>query len=119
VRSVLHLLWDLSAPGARCSVDDLERKVHEAGLARFTGMQDLHHKVWFRDRSRYGSVMVFSSPEARDACMATVTQRVTAMCGLPPARVEAYDVIAVAEGSAGPVPVDHVGSEAHESRQAH
>ena len=110
MRSVLHLLWDLGAPGARCSVDELEHSVHQAGLAKFTGMSDLHQKVWFRDRSRYGSFMVFSTPEARDACMETITERVTAMCGLPPARVEAYDVIAVAEGAAGPVPSDGVGS---------
>ena len=119
MRSVLHLLWDLDAPGARCSVGDLERGVHEAGLTRFTGMADLHQKVWFRDRSRYGSYMVFTTPEARDACMETITERVTAMCGLPPARVEAYDVIAVAEGAAGPVPADRVGSGTHEGRQAH
>ena len=84
----------------------------EGGLSRFTGMTDLHQKVWFRDRQRYGSFMVFTSPEARDACMETITERVTAACGLPPARVEAYDVIAVAEGSAGPVPSDCVGSRA-------
>jgi hypothetical protein len=54
--------------------------------------------------------MVFTSPESRDACMDTITERVTAMCGLPPTRVEAYDVIAVAEGSAGPVPADRVRS---------
>jgi hypothetical protein len=112
MRSVLFLLWDLSAPGARCTVDDLERGVHEAGLTRFTGMTDLHQKVWFRDRQRYGSFMVFSTPEARDACMETITERVTAISGLAPERVEAYDVIAVAEGAAGPVPSDRVGSRA-------
>lgn len=104
--SVLHLMWDLSQPGARCSVDDLEHNVQSGGLARFTGMKALHQKVWFRDRSRYGSFMVFDSPEARDACMSTITERVTAACGLPPSRVEAYDVIGVAEGAAGPVPAD-------------
>ena len=119
MRSVLHLLWDLSQPGARCSVDDLERGVHEAGLVKFAGMADLHQKVWFRDRSRYGSMMVFATPEARDACMEVITERVTAMCGLPPARVEAYDVIAVAEGAEGPIPSDRVGSDAYEGRQAH
>lgn len=104
--SVLHLMWDLSLPGARCSVDDLENTVRSGGLARFTGMKALHQKVWFRDRSRYGSFMVFDSPEARDACMETITERVTAACGVPPVRVEAYDVIGVAEGAAGPLPAD-------------
>lgn len=99
-------MWDLSLPGARCTVDDLERSVHNVGLARFDGMQDLHHKVWIRDRSRYGSVMVFGTAEARDACMEWITERITATTGLPPARVETYDVIAVAEGSAGPIPPD-------------
>ena len=112
VLSVLHLLWDLSQPGARCNVDDLERAVHEGGLARFTGMPDLHQKVWFRDGRRYGSFMVFANPEARDACLGTITERITALTGLPPARVEAYDVIAVAEGASGPIPANGVGSTA-------
>jgi hypothetical protein len=59
VKAVLHLLWDLSQPGATCSVDDLERGVHEAGLARFEGPDGMHVKVWFRDGQRYGSLMVF------------------------------------------------------------
>jgi hypothetical protein len=101
MKAVLHLLWDLSQPGATCSVDDLERGVHDAGLARFTGLDGMHAKVWFRDDERYGSVMVFEDAEARDAALQWVADRVTGLCGLPPARVERFDVIAVAEGAAG------------------
>lgn len=115
VLSVLHLLWDLSQPGARCSADDLERAVHESGLARFTGMAGLHQKVWLRDRSRYGSFMVFDTPQARDDCMEWITQRVTGICGLAPVRVEAYDVIAVADGAAGPIPGDGAESPTRET----
>ena len=104
--AVLHLVWDLSQPGARCSIDDLERAVHSGGLSRFTGMAGLHQKIWFRDHTRYGSMMVFESAEARDACLEWITERVTGVCGLPPARVETWDGIAVAEGAAGPVPPD-------------
>jgi hypothetical protein len=108
----LHLLWDLQQPGAACSVDDLERAVHEAGLARFTGLEGLHSKVWFRDEHRYGSLMVFADRAARDDCMGWIADRVSEASGLPPARVEAYDVIAVAEGSAGPLPADRPRAEA-------
>ena len=101
MKAVLHLLWDLSQPGATCTVDDLERGVHEAGLERFTGLDGMHVKVWFRDGERYGSMMVFEDAGARDATLDWVTERVTGLCGLPPARVERYDVIAVAEGAAG------------------
>jgi hypothetical protein len=101
MKAVLHLLWDLSQPGATCSVDDLERGVHEAGLGRFTGLDGMHVKVWFRDGERYGSVMVFEAAGPRDATLDWVTERVTGLCGLPPVRVERYDVIAVAEGAAG------------------
>jgi hypothetical protein len=101
MKAVLHLLWDLSQPGATCSVDDLERGVHEAGLERFTGLDGMHVKVWFRDGERYGSVMVFESAGARDATLDWVADRVTGLCGLSPVRVERYDVIAVAEGAAG------------------
>ena len=104
--SVLHLVWDLSQPGARCSIDDLERAVHTAGLDRFSGMPGLHQKVWFRDRHRYGSFMVFDSAEARDECLEWVTERVTGACGLPPSRVETWEGIAVAEGGAGPLMPD-------------
>jgi len=101
VAAVLHVLWDLSQPGATCTVDDLERGVHEAGLARFGGLAGMHGKVWFRDGDRYGSVMVFESAAARDECRSWVAERVTALCGLAPVRLESFDAIAVAEGSAG------------------
>ncbi len=97
----LHLLWDLAAPGATCTVDELERGVHEAGLERFTGLEGLHVKVWYRDGRRYGSLMVFEDLAAREACAAWVTERVTGLCGLEPVRIERFDVIAVAEGEAG------------------
>ena len=108
----LHVLWDLGRPGAACSVDDLERAVHEAGLARFTGLDGLHQKVWFRDEHRYGSLMVFAERAARDDCMTWIAGRVSELAGLPPSRVEAYDVIAVADGSAAPVAADVPKAEA-------
>lgn len=101
--AALHLLWDLSQDGAKCSVADLERGVHEAGLARFAGLEGMHHKVWFCDGQRYGSLMVFESAEARDAVLPWVTERVSGLCGLAPVRIESFDVIAVAEGAAGPI----------------
>lgn len=106
--SVLNILWDLSAPGARCTVDDLERGVHEAGLARFSGLDGLHLKVWYRDGTRYGSTMVFADAAARDETAGWLADRVSALCGLPPVRLERYEVIAVAEGAAtvAGLPVD-------------
>ena len=101
--AALHLLWDLSQDGATCSVDELERGVHDAGLARFSGLEGMHHKVWFRDDTRYGSLMVFASAAERDAVLPWVTERVSGLCGLAPVRVESFDVIAVAEGAAGPI----------------
>jgi hypothetical protein len=100
VKAVLHLLWDLSQPGATCSVDDLERGVHEAGLARFEGLEGMHVKVWFRDGERFGSLMVFEDAAARDAVLPWIAERVSGLCGLPPSRIESYDAIAVAEGAA-------------------
>jgi hypothetical protein len=100
----LHVLWDLSQEGALCTVDDLARSVHEAGLEKFGGMDGLHQKVWVRDATRYGSFLVFDSAEARDACLAWITERVNRLTGLTPVRLEAYEVIAVAEGTAGPIP---------------
>ena len=79
---VLNRLWDLDQPGARCTVDDLERGVAEAGLARFTGLDGLHVKVWYRDGARYGSTMVFADAASREATAAWVTDRVSAVCGL-------------------------------------
>jgi hypothetical protein len=102
----LHLIWDLGQPGAACTVDDLDRSVHEAGLARFTGLDGLHTKVWVRDEQRYGSFMIFADRAARDDCMGWIADRVTQLCGLPPSRVEAFDTIAVAEGAAGPLSAD-------------
>lgn len=102
--TVLHLLWDLSQPGAKCTVEDLERGVHEAGLGVFSGLEGLHQKVWFRDGDRYGSFMVFESAAAREAVMPWITGRVRDLSGLEPVRVEAYEVIAVAQGTAGAIP---------------
>jgi hypothetical protein len=110
--AVLHLLWDLSDPAATCTVDDLARAVHDAGLARFTGLEGLHAKTWIRDRERYGSFMVFDSPQARDAVRPWITDRVKALCGLDPVRMEPFDVIAVAGGDAGPLPADPVPTAA-------
>jgi len=101
--AALHLLWDLGQEGVTCTVEDLERGVQDAGLARFAGLEGMHHKVWFRDGHRYGSLMVFESAEARDAVLPWVTERVSGLCGLAPVRVESFDVIAVAEGAAGPI----------------
>jgi hypothetical protein len=101
MRSALLIMWDLSHPGARCTVDDLERGVHEAGLARFSGLEGMHGKVWFRDGDRYGSLMVFADAESRDAVLPWIAERVSGLCGLEPVRVEPFDVIAVAEGAAG------------------
>jgi hypothetical protein len=101
MKAVLHLLWDLSQPGATCTVDDLERAVHDAGLERFTGLDGMHAKVWFRDGEHYGSMMVFEDAGTRDATLDWIADRVTALCGLPPVRLERFDVIAVAEGAAG------------------
>jgi hypothetical protein len=100
-RAVLLIEWDLSDPAATCTTDDLERGVHEAGLDRFTGLEGLHVKVWFRDGERYGSLMLFSSPAARDTVLPWIADRVTERCGLAPVRVEPYEAIAVAEGAAG------------------
>jgi len=102
----LHLLWDLEQPGATCSVDDLERAVHDAGLARFTGLDGMNQKVWIRDEHRYGSMMVFADRASRDDCMTWIADRVRALCGLDPSRVETFDVIAVAEGAAGLLTAD-------------
>ena len=104
---VLNRLWDLDQPGARCTVDDLERGVAEAGLARFTGLDGLHVKVWYRDGARYGSTMVFADAASREATAAWVTDRVSAVCGLAPVRAEAFAAIAIAEGGAGSaLPID-------------
>ena len=104
---VLNLLWDLDQPGATCTVDDLERGVAEAGLAKFTGLHGLHAKVWYRDGTRYGSTMVFADAAARADTLTWVTGRVTELCGLEPVRVESFDVIAIAEGGAGAaLPID-------------
>lgn len=99
--SVLNLLWDLSDPAATCTVDDLEAGVHAAGLARFTGLDGLHLKVWYRDGHRYGSTMVFADPASRDETAAWVADRVSDLCGLRPVRLESFETIAVAEGAAG------------------
>lgn len=104
---VLNLLWDLDQPGALCTVDDLERGVAEAGLARFTGLDGLHVKVWYRDGTRYGSTMVFADAASREETATWVTDRVSAVCGLAPVRVESFGGIAIAEGGAGAaLPID-------------
>lgn len=110
---LLHVLWDLSDPAATCTVDDLERAVHEGGLARFTGLDGMHSKIWFRDGHRYGSFMVFDSAQARDAVLPWISDRVRALCGLDPVRMEPFDVIAVASGAAGPLAADAPVAPAH------
>lgn len=107
--SILNCLWDLGDPAhpPLCSVDDLERGVHEAGLARFSGLDGLLVKVWYRDDTHYGSTMVFADAASRDEVAGWIADRVSALCGLPPIRVEPFEMIAIAEGAAGAaLPID-------------
>jgi hypothetical protein len=102
----LTVRWSLAA--AAPGVDErLREYVVGTSLHRFTGMAGLRFKTWrTRPGEWFEGTYVFASGQARDDFEASFrasadTSPGSTIIGGPPERIEAFDVVAVAEGGEG------------------
>lgn len=102
----LSVRWSLAAVGEGV-VDGLRGYVRDASLPRFTGMRGLRFKTWrMRPGEWFEGTYVFATAGARDSFRQTFTAGmaqapVSQLVGAPPALVESWEVVAVAEGGDG------------------
>lgn len=102
----LSVRWSLE--NAPDDVDEALREyVHSTSLERFSAMPDLRFKTW-RTRSGewFEGTYVFATAAARDEFAATFAAGAaespgSAIVGSAPVLQESFDVVAVAEGTAG------------------
>lgn len=99
----LSIRWSLvEAPDG--VEDALAAFVAGTSHARFTGMTGLRYKVWrVRPGEWFEGTYVFTTDEARAAFEAEFRAEAadvpgSRMVGAPPVLIEAFDVVAVAEG---------------------
>ncbi|CCI53674.1 MAG: hypothetical protein LKG20_00940 [Tetrasphaera jenkinsii] len=101
----LAVRWSLA--GARSDVSGrLREYVVGTSLARFMFLDGLAFKVWrMRDGEWFEGTYVFDTAQERDAFQADFTAKaahapVSEMLGSAPISIEAYEVVAIAEGPA-------------------
>lgn len=99
----LTIRWSLA--GAPAGVEEaLASYVAGTSHARFTGMSGLRFKLWrVRPGEWFEGTYVFATDEARAAFEAEFRAGAadvpgSRLVGTPPVLIEAYDVVAVAEG---------------------
>ncbi|HEX2806848.1 MAG TPA: hypothetical protein VHN80_11830 [Kineosporiaceae bacterium] len=102
----LAVRWSLEVAPADAA-DRLRDYVTTTSLATFTGMDGLRFKTWRqRPGEWFEGTYVFETAAARDGFEASFrakapTAPVTVLIGSPPASIERFEVVAVAEGGAG------------------
>lgn len=102
----LTVRWSLRDASAD-TAERLREYVVGTSLERFTGMPGLRFKTWrLRAGEWFDGTYVFATAHARDAFEENVragaaTAPGTQIVGAPPAAVEHFEVVAVAEGGAG------------------
>jgi hypothetical protein len=106
----LTVRWSLehAAPGVP---DELAGYVETTSHARFSGMPGLRYKTWrMREGEWFEGCYVFVDDTARAAFQETFTATAddspgSRIIGSPPILIEACDIVAVAEGASGFVPM--------------
>ena len=99
----LSVRWSLAGAPAGIAAE-LREYVAEASYVKFTGMQGLRFKTWrMREGEWFEGTYVFVSDEARASFQETftagaATAPISTMTGAPPTSIEAFEVVAVAEG---------------------
>ena len=105
----LSVRWSLSGVPAEVAAQ-LRDYVADASYEKFSGMAGLAYKTWrMREGEWFEGTYVFGSDAAREQFQATFTENaaqapVSVMTGAAPVSIEAYEVVAVAEGAAGFAP---------------
>ena len=105
----LSVRWSLRDVPAEVAAQ-LRDYVAEASYAKFSGMEGLGFKTWrMREGEWFEGTYVFGSDEAREQFQTTFTAGadqapISVMTGAAPTSIEAYDVVAVAEGADGFTP---------------
>lgn len=102
----LSVRWSLAAapPGAAQALRDY---VTGTSLARFSGLEGLAVKTWrMRPGEWFEGTYVFATARDRDAFLAgfaptAATSPGSTIIGSPPVAMEAFEVVAIAEGGAG------------------
>jgi hypothetical protein len=91
-------------------VEALREYVTQTSMERFTDMPGLKFKTWrMRPGEWFEGTYVWDTPEAREAfaaafSAAAASAPVSQMIGNPPALIETWEVVAVAEGGEGFTP---------------
>jgi len=102
----LTVRWSLGDAPAE-TAEKLATYVAESSHARFTGMPGLRFKTWrMRPGEWFEGTYVFETPEAREEFQEMFTATAadaqgSRIIGAPPALIEPWTVVAVAEGGAG------------------
>lgn len=102
----LSVRWSLAGAPAHLAAE-LREYVGEASYAKFTGMPGLRFKTWrMREGEWFEGTYVFATSQARAAFQETftagaATAPVSTMSGAAPVSIEAFEVVAVAEGWEG------------------
>lgn len=101
----LTVRWSLEDAPADAA-DQLREYVVGTSIARFMFLDGLAFKVWrMRDGEWFEGTYVFDTAQERDAFQADFTAKaahapVSEMLGSAPISIEAYEVVAIAEGPA-------------------
>jgi hypothetical protein len=102
----LTIRWSLQAAPADVA-QTLREYVAKTSLARFSGMAGLQLKVWrMHEGNWFEGTYVFDTAAARDAFAAGFAEQAatapgSVIIGSAPSTIEAYEVVAIAEGGAG------------------
>lgn len=106
----LTVRWSLEGAGDGVA-DELAAYVETTSHARFTGMPGLRYKTWrMRAGEWFEGCYVFEDDAARSAFQQTFTETAaespgSRIIGSTPILIEACEIVAVAEGAGGFVPM--------------
>lgn len=105
----LTVRWSLmdSPPGTEQA---LREYVRDTSVTRFTGMPGLVLKTWqMAERGFFSGVYVWSTPEARAGFLERFRagpSEVSQLVGRGPDVIQEWELVGVATGADGPLPVD-------------